>query len=163
MTAGAPSALLLDTCVWLDNYLGSRPGSAWARKLIVGALERDVLLLYAVTAVKDLHYIIVQTLKRERRAAGEDVTTQTSLADNQTAWACVENMRDIATAVGMDASDVWVAQKYRSIHCDIEDNLVIAAAQRANADVLVTTDLDLIRHAPVVAMTPKDTLGLLTW
>ena len=161
MTVSPPTTLLLDTCVWLDNYLGSRPGSSAARELIVTALERDIVLLHAVTAVRDVHYIVAQTLKRERRAAGEAITEETSLADDVTAWACVSNMREIATAVGMDASDVWLAEKYRGLHRDIEDNLVIAAAQRANAGVLVTDDLDLIRHAPVVAMTPEDTLELL--
>lgn len=160
MTTNEPSMLLLDTCVWLDNYLGSRPGSVAAHRLIVAALKRDVPLLYAVTAVKDLYYIVAQTLKRERQAAGEKITEGTALADSQTAWACVENMREIATAVGMDASDVWLAQKYRTLHRDIEDNLVIAAAQRANADILVTDDLELIRRAPVAAMTPEDALKL---
>ncbi len=161
MTVGAPSTLLLDTCVWLDNYLGSRPGSVAAHGLIVEALKRDISLMYAVTTVKDFHYIVAQTLKRERRRAGEEVTEEAAGADNQAAWACVENMRGIATAVGMDASDVWLAEKYRTLHRDIEDNLVIAAAQRANADILVTDDHELIRHAPVAAMTPEDALKLL--
>lgn len=161
MTGGQPKTLLLDTCVWLDNYLGFRQGSAAARELVVTALERDIVLLHAVTAIKDVHYIVAQTLKRERRAAGGEVTEEAALADDQVAWACVSNMREIATAVGMDAGDVWLAEKYKSIHRDVEDNLVIAAAQRAKADVLVTSDLDLICHAPVAAMTPQDVLKLL--
>ena len=156
-----PSMLLLGTCVWLDNYLGDRPGSAAARTLVTAALERGITLLYAVAAVKDVHYIVAQALKRERRAQGETTTEANSLADDQVAWACIENMGEIATAIGADASDVWLAEKYRTLHRDIEDNLVIAAAQRAKADILVTDDLDLIRHAPVCAMTPEDTLKLI--
>lgn len=156
----APSMLLLDTCVWLDNYLGNRPGSAAARALVTSALERGITLLYAVAAVKDVHYIVAQTLKRERQARGEATTEANSLADDRVAWACIENMGEIATAIGADASDVWLAEKYRALHRDIEDNLVVAAAQRAKADILVTDDLDLIRHAPVCAMTPEDTLKL---
>ena len=157
----APETLLLDTCVWLDDFLGGRERSADARRLITRALERGMTLLYAASSVKDVHYIVCQTLKRERRLSGGEVSESTSLADSQTAWACVKNMSEIATAVGMDASDVWLAEKYRTLHGDIEDNLVIAAAQRAHADILVTDDLDLVRHAPVAAMTPGDVLALL--
>ena len=161
MNGPRPASLLLDTCVWLDNYLGTRPASKDAQALVLKALELDVQLLYAAASIKDVHYIVAQTLKRERRTAGMQTTEASSLADNQTAWACVSNMRDIATAIGMDASDVWLAEKYRCLHSDVEDNLMLAAAQRAHADILVTDDSDLIRHAPVAAMTPADALKLL--
>ena len=158
---GLPATLLLDTCVWLDNYLGCRPGSEAACRLVVTALERGFTLAYAAASVKDVHYIVAQTLKRERRAAGGEVSEAAALADDQVAWACIENMREIATAVGLDASDVWLAEKYRTVHRDIEDNLVVAAVRRLGSGMLVTDDLDLIRHAPVPAMTPQDVLGLM--
>ena len=43
----------------------------------------------------------------------------------------------------------------------IEDNLVVAAAQRADATYLVTNDEALIKHAPVAALAPADALALL--
>lgn len=155
-----PSSLLLDTGVWLDNYLGSRPGSTATRKLVVVALKHDVTLLHTVTAVKDIHHIVAQTLTCERRATGAEITQHTVLADDQAAWACVQNMGAISTAVGIDASDLWLAEKYRAIHGDIDGNLAVAAARRSNASILVTNDAALIHHAPVVAMTPSDVLEL---
>ena len=46
----------------------------------------------------------------------------------------------------------------RSVHGDFEDNLVLAAAERANATYLVTNDEQLIKHAPVTALTPHAAL-----
>ena len=57
-------------------------------------------------------------------------------------------MRKQATAVGADESDLWTACNLRSVHNDLEDNLVVAAAQRADATYLVTNDEALIKHAP---------------
>lgn len=61
-------------------------------------------------------------------------------------------MDEIATAVGADSSDVWLVRKYQRIHADFEDCMVLAAAQRAKADYLVTSDEALLRHAPVAAL-----------
>ena len=82
-------------------------------------------------------------------------------ASKETAWACVENMERNATAVGLDASDVWLAHKFKPVHDDFEDNLVVAAARRAKADYLVTNDERLLRHSPVAALSPRDMLALL--
>ena len=43
----------------------------------------------------------------------------------------------------------------------VEDNLIVAAAQRSNATYLITSDELLIKHAPVAALTPGDALTLL--
>lgn len=161
MSAARPERLLIDTCVWLDVYLGERPHSDDARRLVDMALERDIVLMYAATTVKDVHYLVAQTLKRDRRAAGQAVTEVQARADNETAWACVDNMGQIATAVGMDMSDIWLAEHYKRVHPDIEDNLVGAAALRAKTDILVTDDVEFIRHAPVAALTPGDAVALL--
>lgn len=55
---------------------------------------------------------------------------------------------------------VWLARKHRRIHEDFEDCLVLATAQRAKADVLVTSDEALLRHAPVAALSVDDFLAL---
>ena len=43
----------------------------------------------------------------------------------------------------------------------MEDDLIIAAAERSRADFLVTFDERLTRHAPVAALAPADVLALL--
>lgn len=57
-------------------------------------------------------------------------------------------------------TNVWLARKYQRIHEDFEDCLVLAAAQRAKADFLVTSDDALLRHAPVAALSVDDFLAL---
>lgn len=55
---------------------------------------------------------------------------------------------------------VWLARKHLRISEDFEDCLVLAAAQRAKADLLVTSDEVLLRHAPVVALSVDVFLAL---
>ena len=69
-------------------------------------------------------------------------------------------MDEIATAVGADSSDVWLARKYQRVHEDFEDCLVLAAARRAKVDFLVTSDDALLQHAPVAALSVDDFLAL---
>ena len=49
----------------------------------------------------------------------------------------------------------------RGIRPDFEDDLVLAVAERAGADLLVTSDEHLIRKATVAARTPEDLLKAL--
>ena len=47
------------------------------------------------------------------------------------------------------------------LHDDFEDDLAIAAAQRVDADFVVTFDRLLIHHAPVACLEPSDMMVLL--
>lgn len=49
-----------------------------------------------------------------------------------------------------------MASKQRQLHSDYEDDLIIAAAMRAEADLLVTNDVKLCSHAPVAAMSVEN-------
>lgn len=153
--------LLIDTNIWLDCFLPNRPGHDEAMSLMSFAYEREYPLLYPTTIVKDMFYLMVNALKCDIRAKKGALTQNDAAAVTECAWACVNNMRERATAVGADESDIWMACKLRSVHNDLEDNLVVAAAQRANATYLVTSDELLIKHAPVAALTPGDAFALL--
>jgi predicted nucleic acid-binding protein len=61
----------------------------------------------------------------------------------------------------LDNSDVWLARKYRTLHDDFEDNFILAAAERAKVDFLVTSDQSLLRKATVAALSPQDMLAVL--
>ena len=111
--------------------------------------------------MKDVFYVAVSTFKRIARAEKGSLTPSDAVTATETAWGCVNSMRKQATAVGADESDLWTACNLRSVHNDLEDNLVVAAAQRADATYLVTNDEALIKHAPVAALTPADALALL--
>lgn len=71
-------------------------------------------------------------------------------------------MREIATAVGADDSDLWLACKYKPILGDLEDNLVLASAERAQVDFIVTGDEQLIRKSTRNAYMPADALSFLS-
>ena len=73
----------------------------------------------------------------------------------------VRNMTENATAVGADASDLWLADKYLALHRDYEDNLVLAACKRAQVDYLVTNDRKLLEHADIAAKTPRQMMPIL--
>lgn len=98
-------------------------------------------------------------LKRARRPvrANGRLSEDAAYAAKVTAWACVDHMAALATAVPCDHTDVWLAGKQRRLHGDYEDDLVIAAAMRSGADLLVTYDEELRDHATVAAATPTMT------
>lgn len=156
---GAVSAesplLLLDTNVWIAYFLGERPGHAETCDLLARAAERGVGIAYPVTASKDLFYLIARDFKMRCRAAGDGRLSESAAgAARATAWACVDHLSDLATAVPCDHTDVWLAGKQRKLHGDYEDDLVIAAAVRSGADLLVTYDEGLRAHATVACADP---------
>ena len=152
--------ILLDTNVWLDNYLPEREGHRIIGDLLVACVEGGHEVLYASVSAKDVFYLIARAYKLYARAGG-DLREGAAGAANEMAWACIDNMNEIATPVGMDGSDLWIAAKHKRLHADFEDNLVLAAAIRAKADYLVTSDEQLLRKAPVAALHPRDMLRLL--
>lgn len=77
------------------------------------------------------------------------------------AWDAVSSMQEIGTAVGSSMGDLWMAEKLRDEHAEIEDNLIVAACMRCKTDYLVTNDEKLRKHASVATATPAMMLKLL--
>ena len=154
-------ALVLDTNVWLDYFLAERPGHADAFRFVDAAVEAEVPLLVASHSMKDFWYLFWQSNKHANAREGSMEAEEASQTAKHVSWAVVEHISDLATVVGSDESDAWLARKMRSTHDDYEDNLVVAAALRAKPDLLVSSDQALIAHCPVAAATPKDALGYL--
>ena len=150
------ATILVDTNVWLDNYIASRSGHETAHRFLASAQNSGMQLLYSASILKDTFYILASNLKEEIRREGKAVKKGDALAIRNIAWACIDNMRELGTAVGVDEADLWLACKYRTLNPDLEDNLVLAAAERAHADYLVTSDEQLIRKSTVTAFTPAD-------
>lgn len=148
--------ILIDTNVWLDMLFPWRANSHSAQELVLVAKKRGYELTYAVHQIKDLFYLLGVESKQKTREDSGTLTQADVLAAKAVAWACIENICKNATAIGADESDVWLARKYRSLHDDLEDNLILAAAQRAHVSMLVTSDETLLRKATVAAFTPKD-------
>lgn len=157
-----PTSMLLDTNVWLDAFLPERIPLSSARRLISLAQRQDVSILYPVHIVPDVFYLSFIDVKRLLRGQGADEVV--AAAARTTAWEYVNTMRDIATAVGADQADVWLACRQEHLHDDVEDNLVLAAMARSGAEYLVTSDRRLLAHAPlasVAAVTPEDMIRVL--
>ncbi len=147
--------VLVDTNVWLDNYLSDRPTAAQSRAFIIQARAIGAQLVYPVHSLNDIFLLIQSHLKRAARE--QDSFSEADIqAIHEIAWACIENMREFATAVGADESDAWKACKYRALTNDLEDNFVLAAAERVPVDFLVTNDQRLLRKSTVNAYTPED-------
>lgn len=154
-------SLLLDTNVWLDYFIAKRAGHADAVRLIGEACRKDVALLCTALILKDVYYLLGVAFKREQRALSGPLSPGSAAAVNEAIWGCIRCMNDMATVVGSDASDVWLAMKLRPVHGDLEDNLVAAAVKRAEASYLVTGDERLIKHAPVAVLAPAEALALI--
>lgn len=154
------TSLLLDTNVWLDYLIESRRGHQAAFQLIDAAFQREIELLFAVTSSKDIFYTANRAAKYwYRESHGGELTDSAALAAQEIAWGCLNQLRELGTAVGCDLSDIWLACKHRSIHGDYEDDLILAAIQRVGSTTLVTNDEKLLRHCPVAALDVKDALA----
>lgn len=153
--------LLVDTNVWMCNYVPMRAGHTVAHDFLHAAWEHKAQLLYPAPILKDVFYLIGVEYKRQIRTEKGSLSQSDAAVVNELAWGCVQNMREVATAVGVDDSDLWLACKYKALSTDLEDNVVLAAAQRCHADHLVTFDQQLIRTSPVSAMLPSDMVTLL--
>ena len=150
--------LLIDTNVWLAAYLPNRAGHKAALQLFSEATKFGVQILYAAATIRDVFYIAERELKEEVRQQLGELSQEDTQALRALAWGMVDNMREMGTAVGLDESDLWFASKMRSLHSDLEDNIVRAAAKRAKADLLITYDEGLLSKASVPTMTPEDAI-----
>lgn len=157
----APSSILVDTNVCLDNFLADRDGSQTSQVLIDACREKGVDVLFSIFTLRDVYYHVEAHLKRQIREAGEDVTSERAAIAEQFAWQAMLSLNEQGTAVPADTSDVTVARYFHQVHRDFEDDLVLAAVERSGADYLITNDKKLRAHAPVAAITPTDMLTLL--
>ena len=153
--------LMLDTNVWLGAFIASRPDSGVARDLLDAAYMHGATLAYASGSLRDVFFHVGAAFKRQAREDKGSLSEGDAAAINEIAWACAESMREMGTAVPADESDLRLAMKYRRLHSDLEDDMLIASAQRAKADYLVTSDKALIAHAPIAALSPADMIAVL--
>lgn len=159
--SGAPLKIMVDANVWVDSFCVDHVESLAARAFIGQATETGALLFFPVHIAKDVLYVVQHELKRSVLASGGALDEASASAIGDAALAFVRNMTENATAVGADASDLWLADKYLTLHCDYEDNLVLAACKRAQVDYLVTNDRKLLEHADLAAKTPRQMMPIL--
>ena len=129
--SGAPLKIMVDANVWVDSFCVDHVESLAARAFIGQATETGASLFFPVHIAKDVLYVVQHELKRSALANGRVLDETSVRAIGDAALAFVRNMTENATAVGADASDLWLADKYLALHRDYEDNLVLAACKRA--------------------------------
>lgn len=161
MTGGI-MRIVVDSNVWIDSYCPWHAGCEAARQFLAKARQNGALLFYPVHVIKDVVCVVRNEYLRDIRRTKGAVEEEDARAVDEIALGCMRNIGELATAVGADSSDVWLANKYLSIHNDFEDDLVLAACKRCDADYLVTNDRCLIDHANVLSKTPAQMLPLLT-
>lgn len=149
---------LVDANVWLSYFFPNRDGHEASSRFIRAAIERDCQLLHSPMIIRDVFYLACNQFKRAVRAEKGALTETDARIANQISWSFVNTMREISTAVGIDETDIWLALKWRPVNADFEDNLVRAAVERVDADLLVTWDKHLLSRAFVPTVTPEDAL-----
>ena len=159
--SGAPLKIMVDANVWVDSFCADHAESLAARAFIGQAAEAGALMFFPVHIAKDVLYVVQHELKRSVLASGGALDEASARAIGDAALAFVRNMTENATAVGADASDLWLADKFLALHRDYEDNLVLAACKRAQVDYLVTNDRKLLEHADLAAKTPCQMMPIL--
>lgn len=128
--------LLVCTDVWVA-LLDKRP-RVEAQAMLRDAQSTHAELLYPATALKDVYAAL----------GGQE--------GKKGAWRAVDRMRELGTAVGVDEADLTAACRYRALTGSLEENITLAAAERAQADYLVTFDESLLLRSTVAALSPKD-------
>ena len=151
--------VLVDTNVWLDQFLPGRQHAKESRSFVERAIQTDVDLAYAAGSLKDVFYLIDHEAKRLAREKTGTLTQKDALVAQEYAWSCIEAIQDLASPVGMDLVDIRKASIWRASNTDFEGNLIRAAAERLEADLVVTWDKGMLAKSFVPTVTPADALG----
>lgn len=101
--------LLLDTNVWVDNYCPDHANNAVVRDCLSRAFAQGHTLVYPAGSVKDVFYVLGHEFHRMAMAADGVLDEGSALAVREAVWGCIDNMCELATAVGVDEADVWLA------------------------------------------------------
>lgn len=155
MTKPRFRSVLLDTNIWLDNYIGSRKGNAAAGEVFRCAAENDLIIYYAPTSLKDVYCLVGSFLKADARNRGEAITEDRARAMQEIAWGCAHNMSWLGICAPIGESQVRTAMRYRGLHPDLEDDLLLACLEVEGVDSFVTNDKSLLGKAPVPSFTPE--------
>lgn len=175
-TTGAPPRdVFLDTNVLLDHLLhrdehDGRGGTAKA--MLEACVRHDVILRCAPTSLKDIAYITETSLRRAFRsvvrpsAGGEPADSLVERELMRTLlrkipWNCIERTLSLCEVAPIDRTTCDRAISLCERHDDFEDDLIIAAAQQAGSDHVVTSDKALIEHFPELCITPRRLMELL--
>ena len=144
-------AFLIDTNIWVDYEL-PRDNYEEVKSFFHSARAHGTRLGIAAHSLKDAFNVIERRIKQIEHIDPRIEKEHVGPAARASAWAAVDYILEHAEVVGTDYMDAYLACKDRVFHDFYEDNLVVAAARRMEADLLVTNDTSLLKHAPVPAL-----------
>ena len=153
--------MLIDTNVWMDYFSGRSDRTANVVRLVEIADASERIVLFASSlSVKDVSYLVSAAIKRESRRKTASLSDSAIAAADETAWACVRQMRELALIAPVGADEVFDSFVFRPHHNDFEDNLMLGVANRIDADYVVTEDINLIKHTNGVCINVEQALRL---
>lgn len=119
------------------------------------------MALYVVShSIKDIAYILAATMKEYARSQDGALSPDAAAAAREVAWGCVRNMLDRAIVIPVGQSEILQAFTYKGIHDDLEDDIILGAACRAEVGYILTHDKLLARHSPIPCIDVAQALEL---
>ena len=149
--------LLIDTNVWLDHLLG-RKGCKDALGVLQKAAEQEDAVATTPSIMKDAFYLVCAALKRRATDSGES-SEANAKAINEIGWACVATIQSLSVMVPQGFGEHLEAVLLKDSNKDYEDNLLLATAQSAKIDFIITNDKDLLKNKIVPAISPREYLA----
>ena len=153
--------LFLDTNILIQYSLGNEPDCSAYKKFVQYAAAGKVALYTSSHSLKDTYYNVNLALKRQERAEAGLLTETAANAAKEAALGATQLIGTQLHIVSMGRSEHEHAFVFRPIHNDYEDNLQLAAAYAAKANLFVTNDLRLKGHSPVAALSSIEAAALL--
>ena len=147
-------SLLLDTNVWIDYFLRAPKTSDVIDRLVQHAESSGITLSYAPTTAKDVFFIL------PRRLRLMDANAHPATSYVPAAWACIDYMTEHAVCATLSLGECELARMMRTRFSDFEDNLIVAAANTAKVDYIVTSDRGMLERMPEACITPQRALEL---
>lgn len=153
--------IMLDTNVVIDYLMGREPGCSDAVEIIGMHASCEHAVYVSALSLKDAFFIVSMQLKRMERSASGKLDAGMAQAANEIAWSCIRQLVENVLVLPVGRAESLQALVLRSTHPDFEDDLIVATAQSAGIDLLVSNDEDLVKHAPVACLASTDAVALL--
>lgn len=153
--------ILVDASVWTSNYLATSLHFEESYDFLRVARAHGAQLLYGASKLEGMFGTLQAEFARALREQ-DDPPANADATACAFAWGCIGSIRELGTAVGLDEGDLWLACKYRALGSSLADNVLLAAAERAHADYVVTWSEDLLSSAAVRTATPTQMMAVLS-
>ncbi|KAB8289910.1 type II toxin-antitoxin system VapC family toxin [Bifidobacterium avesanii] len=150
-------SVMCDTNVLIYYMLCTPPFFLRVFDLFNLCAQQNIRMVCTALSLKDVFYITPGRF-RDRYMEDESELVK-SFASNmlpRVARTSVSQLRKMMAVLPVGDDECAAAEGLYGRHPDFEDNLLVAAAQRAGVRYMATYDKQLIRHFPELCMRPED-------